>query len=1151
MENQQDNKPKKNLFKEFRATTIALKNRTSVMLLTIALIVFGLTSYNSLPKELFPDVYMPIVMVQTAYPGNPPVDMENLVTRPLEKELETIKGLKKISSTSYQDFSMIFVEFTSGIEINDALQEVRDAVDKAKSELPDDLPKDPSVEDIDFSEFPFININLSGDYSLDELKEYAEDLEDEIDGIYEVSKVLIQGINEKEVKVNVDVHKMQAYELSFTDIENAIAFENMSVSGGEIKIGNTRRSVRTIGEFTDTKEIENIIVKSEDSRVVYMRDVAEVEFGYEEPTSITRLDGQTVVSLQVVKKSGENLLSATAQIEDILDSARSKKLIPDNLRITVTNDQSEMIEKQLNNLENSMILSVIFVITVLFFFLGTRNALMVGLAIPLSMFLSFGILSIIDYRINMMVLFGLILALGMLVDNAIVVVENIYRFLSLGYKRFEAAKLAVGEVAIPIIASTMTTLAAFIPLAFWDSMMGEFMKYLPITLIIVLSSSLFVALVIVPVFSASLAKKGLDQSDKINIKRGNIIGFALVALSLPMYLGKVYTLANLLALAAIITFFNIYIFSKVAKWFQEKFLVWLENYYLKVLKKSLKLPLVYFGGTIVLLILTVMFLGARQPKVEFFPSGDPNYINVLAELPIGTDIEETDAFMKNLESTISIVLTDYKPIIESVLTNVGDGARAENEFGATGGVNKGLITITFLDYEERGELSTADAIKLLSDNLTNRYPGIQLNVVQNQNGPPTGKPINLEISGDEYDQLISLTEKVQQKVESSDIKGIEGLMWSLKLGKPEMIVKVDRDKARKYGLSTGQIAGTLRTALFGKDVSDFKQGEDEYPIQLRLEERYRYSIPALMNQLIIFRNNQGKLVKIPISAVADFTYSTTYGSVKRIDLNRVITLSSNVIEGYNATEINAQIGKVLAEIDMPEGYKYKFTGEQQEQQESAEFMMKALMIAIALILIILVTQFNSVMKPAIILMSVLFSTIGVFGGIAMFGMNIIVVMTGIGIVSLAGVVVNNAIVLIDYIDQLKARKREELGLEEDAFLPVEVATECIVNGGKTRLRPVLLTAITTILGLFPMALGMNINFRTMLAEFSPQFSIGGDMAVMWGPLSWTVIFGLTFATFLTLVIVPVMYRLTTQAQKSIINIGQLFKGRPKRKRSRL
>lgn len=1117
--------------KEFKLSSLALKNKNTVYLLTLVLIFFGLFTYISLPKELFPDVAMPYVMVQTIYPGNPPVDMENLVTRPIEKEIESIKGLKNLTSVSSQDASSIFIEFSFDVDVKDALQDVKDAVDKVRSDLPNDLPTDPIVQDIDFSEFPIININLSGDYSIDELKGFAEILEEEIETIYEVSKAQIQGVNEKEIKINVDQHKLEAFKMSFRDIENAIAQENVSISGGEIKLDGTRRSVRTIGEFTSIKEIENIIVKHEDG-IVYLRDVAEVIEGYEDATSYARLDKEPVVSIQVIKKGGENLLSATAQISDILKNARETKTLPENLKITITNDQSDQIKMQLSNLENSMMISIILVVTILFFFLGTRNALFVGLAIPLSMFMSFLILGVIDFRINMIVLFAMILALGMLVDNAIVVVENIYRFVDQGYSKLQAAKLAVGEIAIPIIASTATTLAAFFPLIFWDSMIGEFMKYLPITLIIVLGSSLFVALVIIPVFSSTFVKK--DAHNELpNKKRALKIAGILVGLAIIAFLMKIIALGNIFMVAAIITTLNAYIFSRLGQWFQNVFLIRMENGYHKFINYTLKghNPVKYFVGTIVLLLLTFVLFAIRKPNVEFFPPNDPSYINVMAELPIGTDIDATNNFMYKLEAKVDEVMVPYKHILKSTLTNIGEGAKSEGDRmggGFATNPNKGLITLTFVDFDERGGINTSDIMKTLSNELINKYPGVLITIEKNRMGPPTGKPINLEVSGKDYDKLISISDTVLRIIEQANIPGIEGMKMDLELGKPEMLVSIDRDKARRFGLSTAQIASTIRTALFGKEVSNYKIGEDEYPIQLRMKEEFRYNVASLMNQKIAFRDNRGKLKQVPISAVADFSYSTTYGAVKRKDVKRVITLYSNVIEGYNATSINEQITKVLENYAVPEGYSYKFTGEQQEQQESMAFLITAMILAISLIVIILVSQFNSIVKPFIIMASVLFSTIGVFGGIALFNMDFVVVMTGIGIVSLAGVVVNNAIVLIDYIDILKRRKRQEMGLSEKAFLPIDAATECIIQAGKTRLRPVLLTAITTILGLIPMAIGLNIDFTGLFNEYKPNIYIGGDMAHFWGPISWTVIFGLTFATFLTLVIVPVMYRLATQ-----------------------
>jgi multidrug efflux pump len=1116
----------KQVIREFRLSSLALRNKNTVFLIIFILLGFGFYSYRLLPKELFPDLVWPTIFVQTVYPGNSPLDIENLVTRPLEKEIESAKGLKEIRSTSSQDISGIFVEFNTGVDIKDALDEVKDAVDKAKSELPDDLPSDPMVIDIDLSEFPIMNINISGDYSINELRDYAEYLEDEIERISEISKVEITGINEREVQINVDMHKMHVFELSFDDIESAIAYENISMSGGDIKLGTGRHSIRIVGEFTDPSEIEDIIVKHENLDIVYMRDVAEVIFGFEEPRSFTRLDKHPVVSLQVIKKSGENLLNATDKVFAVLDKATRDNILPPNLNIVITNDQSEIVRNQLSNLENSMVMGVIMVILVLFFFLGTRNSLFVGFAIPTSMFLSFMVLGLMGSNVNMIVLFSLILALGMLVDNAIVVVENIYRFVDRGYPKFEAAKLAVGEIAWPIITSTATTLAAFLPLLFWDSIMGEFMKYLPMTLIIVLTSSLFVALVIVPVISSTFIRPG-DQNPKPNKKRSLIGVAALLLFSALFYIVGVNALGTLCAAFGLIGLLNIYFLNAAARWFQTVFLVKLENWYLRLITFALRKKNSYYfiGTTFVLLLLTTNAYFSSNPNVVLFPSTDPKYINILAELPIGTDITATNEFMKTLEEDVFNYLEPYMPIVKSLLTTVGAGARLEDDiYDISERMNQGLITLTFIDYEDRGDINTGDILLGLSHRLLGKYPGVEMTIEKQNEGPPSGKPVNLEITGNDFTRLLVLADSVLAYLNKANIEGLEGLKLDLEVDKPEIIVHINRETARRFGLSTGQIASTIRTALFGREVSNFKKGEDEYPIQLRLKEEFRYDLPALMNQLITFRSpSTGKIQQVPISAVADVSYISTYGSIKRKDLDRVITIYSNVIEGYNATKINEQLKKLIAFYDMPPAYSYKFTGEQEEQDESMAFLINALFIAVSLITIILVTQFNSIVKPAIIIFSVIFSTIGVFGGLLFSGMDFVVIMTGIGIVSLAGVVVNNAIVLIDYIDLLKRRKRKELGMNAEDPLSVQESKQCIIDAGKTRLRPVLLTAITTILGLLPLAMGINIDFASFLTTLDAQIYFGGDNVAFWGPISWTIIYGLSFATFLTLVIVPSMY----------------------------
>lgn len=1121
------NKPR-----EFRLTSLALKNKSTIYLFTVIIAIFGFLSYRGLPKELFPEVVFPTILVQTFYPGNPPIDIENLITRPIEKEAENVKGLKKLTSTSLQDASMVMVEFNTNIPLSEALLEVKDAVDRAKSELPTDLQADPFVTDVDFSEFPIININLSGDFSLEELKRYAEYLDDQIESVSEVSKVEIQGIEDREIVVEVDMIRMEALGLSFMDIENAIAFENVSMSGGDIKLGKMRRSIRIVGEFTSVKEIEGLVVKREQDRTIYVRDVAQVVDGYKEATTMARLNGQPVVSVQVVKKGGENLLNATDKIFKILDHAKESGALPSTMSITITNDQSDAIRKQLSNLENSLFLGVILVVLVLFYFLGTRNALFVGLAIPLSMLLSFMVLNIINYQINMIVLFSLILALGMLVDNAIVVVENIYRFVDKGYKPLDAARLAVGEIAIPIIASTATTLAAFLPLAFWGGITGEFMKNLPVTLIIVLTSSLVVALVIIPVVSASFIKHGDDMHDNTpNKKKAYRLSAILVGVAILFYITKVFAIANILTILAIIVFLNAIFFWRVERWFRNRFLVWLESIYSRTLNYSLRgrRPYWIFLGTFGLLIFTIILFLVRRPDVKFFPSGDPGYINIVAELPIGSDIAVTDSVAQLIEADLDRLLEPNRNIVKSILTTVGKGDPEEwSMFGDQ--VNKALITITFVDFKDRFGASTSEIMQMLTTELLRKYPGVELSFTQNQMGPPAGKAINIEISGPEFDKLLAVTDSMESYINTFAIDGIEGLKLDLDLGKPELLIEIDRDKARRFGLSTMQIAGAIRTSLYGKEVSRYKEGEDDYPIQLRYSDKFRYDLPTLLNQKVGFME-EGKMVQIPVSAVADFKYSTTYGSVKRKDMNRVVTLYSNVQTGYNATKINNQIKQVLADFSLPEGYSYAFTGEQEEQAESMAFLANAMLIALSLIILILVTQFNSLVRPLIIMTSVVFSTIGVFGGISTFKMDFVVVMTGIGLVSLAGIVVNNAIVLIDYIGLLKEQRRVKLGLPEGSFLPVKDATECVVEAGKTRLRPVLLTAITTILGLIPMAIGMNFDFAGALSRFDPELYFGGDNVMFWGPISWTVIFGLTFSTFLTLVIVPVMYRITVNLQK--------------------
>lgn len=1077
--------------KEFKLSSWAISNKTTVFVITFIILLAGITSYQSMPRENFPEIVIPQIFVSTPYPGNSALDIEKLITKPLEKEINSITGVKEIISNSVQGFSTIQVEFNFDTTPSEALQKVKDKVDiaMADKDFPTDLPSEPNITEMNFSEMiPIMNINLSGEFSMDQLKEYAEYLEDKIEDVSEITSVDIRGVQDKEIEVSIDLYKMQASEISFTDIENAIAFENMTISAGDILQNGIRRNVRVIGEFTSIKEIENVIVKQEKGNIVYLRDLAKVSFKEQEKESFAREFLQPVVMLDVKKRGGENLLNASAKIDAIIKSAK-ENVFPENLIISKTNDQSNDTRSMVSDLENSIILGVILVVLVLYFFLGFRNALFVGIAIPLSMLMSFTILSFMGVTLNTMVLFSLVIALGMLVDNGIVVVENIYRLMDEGMPRFEAAKKGVGEVAMPIIASTATTLAAFFPLILWDGIMGEFMKYLPITLIIVLSSSLFIALVINPMLISIFMKVEPKKEDKRSLLNR------------------------------------------------------LENRYERFLNFALKgaKPYLFIIGTFGLLILAFVLMAIFPPKTLFFPDTQAKQVFVFVEYPIGTDILQTNEISKQIEAKIENHLKKYEDnkgnnfLVTSVIGQVGEGTSDPSQ-GQQGGKtpNKARITIDFVKFQDRRGVESEAVLKDIR-NLLKGYPGVSIVVDKPEDGPPAGAPINIEISGDDYDVLLETASNLKHFINRSNIGGIEELKLDIEQGKPEMPIIVDRQKARRLGISTGQIGGALRTSLYGKEVSTYKDIDDDYPINLRLMDKYRYNKDALLNQKITFRDqSSGKIMQVPISAVATATQSTTFSAVKRIDLDRVVTVFSNVLSDYNATEVNDQIRNTLRGFEIPKGVSINLTGEQEKQAEEMAFLSKALLIAVLLIFLIMVAQFNSASTPVIISISVLLSLIGVLFGLLIFRMEFVILMTMIGIISLAGIVVNNAIVLIDYTNLIMQRKRKENNLSKHEKLSKQQLLESIVEGGKTRLRPVLLTAITTVLGLLPLALGININFMTLITELDPNFYIGGENVAFWGPMSWAIIFGLTFATFLTLVVVPVMFYLMNRLKTRII-----------------
>jgi multidrug efflux pump subunit AcrB len=1099
--------------KEFKPTSWAIDNKTTIYIITFIVTIAGFMIYGKLPKEQFPDIVIPQFVVATIYPGTSPEDMENLITKPIEKQLKSVSGIKKIKSQSIADFSMVTVEFNTGVAVAVAKQKVQDAVDKSKSDLPTDLDNDPTVQEVDFSEFPIMNINVSGNYSLDKLKKFAEMFQDEIEAMPEITRVDIIGALNREIQVNVDVYRMQAAGFTFRDIEGAIAAENVNISGGELNVDDVRRTLRVTGEFKDMESIRNIVVRSATGTSVLLRDIADVEDSYAERQDFARLDGKSVITMNVIKRAGTNLIAASDKIQEISERLQKTKL-PAGVNVTLTGDQSEKTRVQLNDLINSVILGFIFVVLVLMFFMGTTNAIFVGLAVPLSILLAFLFMPSLHYSLNVIVMFSFLLGLGIVVDDAIVVIENTHRILH-DHKELtvtQAAKMAAGEVFLPVLSGTLTNVAPFFPLLFWPGIVGEFMKYLPVTLIITLFASLIVAFIMNPVFAVSFMDKE-DHIEKKNKGLKSLVKPLLILLGLTgISYGIGFGFGNFMATITALYLVNHFVFNPMIAGFQGTLLPAFMNQYRRFITfliqgyrphGALGLVILMFFGVFSLFV-------ASKPKVEFFPGGEPNFVYVYNQMPIGTDAHVTDSVTRIIEQRVNEVIAPNRQYVKSVISNVGIGAGDPQNPDRVVAPHKSKVTVAFVNFDERLGISTSNILSDIRKKLEG-IPGTEISVEKERAGPPTGKPIAIEIAGEDFKVLNQLEKAVKSEIQKAGIKGIEDLKSDLVLNKPEIIVDIDRIKATQQGISTAQIALEIRNALYGKEISQFRDSKEEYPIMLRLKVENRNQIEKLVNLNISYRDMAagGVFRQIPISTLATIRYESAYSSVNRKNQERVVTLSSNVLNGYNANEVVAEINQAVQNIDTPSGYMVRMGGEQEDQKETADFLGIAFLMALGMIFVILVTQFNSVSKPFIIFGTVVLSLIGVLLGFALTKMTMSIVMTGVGVIALAGIVVKNGIILIEFIDELRNRG---YGL-----------SKAITEAAAIRLTPVVLTASSAVLGLIPLALGLNINFETLFTHGNPEFFLGGDSVVFWGPLAWTIIFGLTFSTFLTLIIVPAMY----------------------------
>ncbi len=1132
----------KGKFKEFKPTTWSITNKTSIYLMMLFVSLAGIFQFVTLPKEQFPDIVIPTIYVSTIYVGNSPKDIENLVTRPIEKQIKGITGAKinKFTSTSQQDYSAIMVEFDTEVKTDIALQKVKDAIDKAKQDLPTDLTQEPTALEVSLSEQPIMYVNLSGDYDLPRLKKYADDLKDRLEDLPQINRIDLVGAPEREFQINVDNYRMQSAGITFDDIATAVARENLDISGGLLDVGNMKRNLQLKGQLKTANDISQIVVRNQTGSPVYLKDIARIIDTTKEKESYARLDGKNVVTLNIIKRSGENLIETSDGVKKIVEEAKGV-LYPNDLKAVISGDQSIKTRTSFNDLVNSIVIGFILVLIVLMFFMGVVNAFFVALSVPLSMFVAFVFLPGADLivgthvTLNFIVLFALLFGLGIIVDDAIVVIENTHRIFVSGKGKLHittSAKMAAGEVFVPVLAGTLTTLAPFFPLLFWPGIIGKFMVYLPTMLIFTLAASLVVAFIMNPVFAVDFMNH--VETDKkepkgaIFKKRGFWIA---IGLGILLDLAGARFWGNLLIFFMLLVLLNRYILDDAIHAFQHRALPWIMGHYESLLRWALNgwRPVHLLLGTIALLFVSLFLfvasINSGRIGVEFFPKADPNQIFVYLKLPVGTNVEYTDSITQELSKRVNKVLNigngKTNPMVESVISNVAVGASDPTSGDRSTRSELGRIQISFVEYEKRDGVSTRpylDKIRAVMKGI----PGAEISVDQESGGPPTDPPINIEIATEDFDNLINTASNLKNYLDSIQVPGVEELKMDIDLNNPEITLSVDRERALIQGVSSAQIGQQIRTALFGREVSKIKEGKDEYKIQLRNNELQRKSLVDLLNMRISFRDmaSGGAVKNIPISALVKVEPTNTLGSVKRKNQKRLITLRSNVLtsQGYNATAVNKVLAKYIADFKkLPDGVTIKQTGEGEQQAETVAFLGKALLIALMLILFILVLQFNSVSKSVIILTEIIFSVIGVLLGFTITGMTVSGLMTGLGIVGLAGIVVKNGILVIEFTDELRSR-----GMK---------TKEALIEAGKTRIIPVLLTALAAILGFIPIAVGFNINFISLFSELNPHIFFGGDNVAFWKPLSWTIIFGLAFAFFMTLIIVPSMYLIAERLRR--------------------
>ena len=1044
-----------------------VRNSTTVFLALIGILFFGMVAYSTLPRESSPDITIPVVMITTPYRGVAPADIEGLVTIPIENELSSLRDVKEMRSTSAEGVSIVSLEFEPDVVIEDALQRVRDRVNRAKPNLPGDVDE-PAVREISFSDIPMLLITLAGADET-ELKQAAEDLGDQITRVSGVLDAKISGGLTRQVRVQVFPDRLSHFSLQFNDIIGAIRDENVNVPGGEIPAGDSSLLLRVPGEFVRASQVEDVAMKRVGDRPVFVRDVARVVDGFEDRQTYSRMNGIPAVTVSVTKRAGANILEVAEQVKALV--AADAEGWSEGMSYRVLADESRNIRNMVSELQNGILTALILVMAVVLAFMGVRSSLFVGFAIPMSMLMSFLVLQTIGFTLNFIVLFSLILALGMLVDNAIVIIENIYRHIELGMEPEEAAIAATNEVGVAVAASTATTVAAFLPMVLWTGIMGEFMGYLPKTVIIVLICSLVVAVLFLPVLTARLLsrKKGVAHVDSVEIKPVD-----------PVTLNPL-----------------------------------VRGYY-RVLQGSIRFRYLSVTIGVALLLGTFGVYAVFNHGVEFFPDTQPDKATVGVRMPEGTDVEATDSVVRRLERILA-----SEPNVDVYVSEVGVSGDGDALVGAQSSPHEARISVDFLPAAENAVAGdtvrhedTNSTIERLREQMV-LIPGAAISVEKQRMGPPVGDPVSVEVSGQEFHQVGAFAQQVRRDI--SKIEDITELSDNYRVGRPELRLNVDRGAAKRVGVSTNTVGNTVRTAVAGAKASSLRDGEDDVDIVVELAPEFRADLQSVLSLRLPGREDTSPdTFPVPVSSVASYELAGGSGAIQHVDQNLVVTISGGVTHPDKETEVREDVKAFIAAYERPNDIGLRLGGAADEQEASAAFLSWAFGVAVLLILMVLVAQFNSISMPAVILFTVVLSQIGVLWGLLLTGTPFGIIMTGIGIISLAGVVVNNAIVLLDYVERLREKG---LSMEDSLLL-----------AGITRFRPVMLTAITTTLGLVPMATGINIDFGRM------RLLVGTSSSTWWGPMAVAVIFGLSFATVLTLVMVPTLYSIREDFQLLVSRI---------------